>query len=199
MKYNFIEIGSGKFSEYMNYANEQTKGILVEPNQEYLNSLPNKQGVQKVLGVVTDNDSVTSVDVYSIPEQIMSEYSLDPFLKTLHGIGAVHQDHINWQVDYLVEKVSVPTMTLAKIFQDYMVEGVLVLKVAAASFNTEIIDHFENWLKLQNSSVFPRKIQFVNESSQKQTLVDSVLSKYQQLGYTIYSQQPEKIELVFKP
>lgn len=199
MKYNFIEVGSGKFSEYINYATEQTKGITVEPVQAYLDTLPVKPGVQKVFAAVTENSSVNSVDIYSVPAATVDEYGIDPFLKTVHGVGGPHPDHINWSVDYLVEKISVPATTLTKIFQDYQVEGLLQLKVAAPVKNTEILDSFEVWLKTQSNSLYPRKIEVVNESQEKSTQVTEMLSKYQALGYVVHSQTPQKIILTFKP
>lgn len=199
MKYNFIELGSGRFSEHINYANDQTKGIVVEPVQDFLDTLPEKQGVQKLLKVVASTAAPTIANVYSIPLEVMTEYNLDPFLKTIHGLGEVHPGHVSWQVDYLAEKKEVPTITLSNLFQENNVEGVLVLKVAALANNTEILDSFENWLKTQPTSVLPKKIQLTNETEQKQQLVDTVLGKYSQLGYQVHSQTPEYITLVYRP
>lgn len=185
MKYDFIEIGTSNFDTYIQNATDQSIGISVEPILDYLNQLPDKPFIKKLNCAVSKNNIEENLEVFYVPENIIQEHNLPWYIKGCNAVGDYHKQHVWLNVTHLVEKKLIKAIPIGKLFTDNNVTGCDILKVDTEGSDSDILLHLVNFLKLQDKSVYPKKIIFESNVLTPKEKVDNAVNACLNIGYKI--------------
>jgi FkbM family methyltransferase len=110
MKY-FIEIGSNNFDTLLPLAENDWSGVIVEPIEKYLNTLPKLDNVKYINAAVTDNDVPAMMSVYN--EDVCIKDSDFRGMSTLETHGVVEVNA------HLIHKELVNCITYDRLTSEY--------------------------------------------------------------------------------
>ena len=189
--YDFIEIGTSDFDTLCEEANETTVGLSIEPVQCYLDKLPKKPGVQKILAAVSDY--VGSINVYGIKEEYINrspdhDDGLLPY--RIRGCNSVHKRHPT-ALRFILEKGmnpdevffcnEVPVYNIPYLIQKYNIEGCKYLKLDTEGHDCVILKHFfETW---PLAFALPEKILFESNILSNEEDIYEVTELAKERGY----------------
>lgn len=188
MHYNFIEIGTSDFDAEVQTAGEDDVGLCIDPILYYLNRLPVRQNVHRVLAGISNQDGM--IDAYYIPEEKIKLYGMPWWLRGCNSIGTPHKTASeiisNWGLknEDVLQKVKVPVYSVPTILQMYQVTTCDYLKIDTEGHDCIIL---ESYMKaLQDGIMIPaKKICFEsNELTPKET-VDDIIQKLMMIGYNL--------------
>lgn len=136
--FDFIEIGSADFDTLIEKADNQTRGITVEPLSDYLDKLPDRENVIKVQAAISDKDGTDLI--YYIDESKIKEHGLPEWTSGSNSLGKPHDFLIKFYgqefYDSLVQTKEVKTITFDTLVTTYNVQQIKHLKI-----DTEGHDH----------------------------------------------------------
>lgn len=192
MKYDFIEIGTANFDTLIENATDETIGISIEPISYYLNQLPNKKNVKKLnLAISTDNEE-KEAKIYYVPEQFIYQFRLPSWLSGCNSVNDYHPQHRKLQVEHLVVKEKIKCVPLQKIFEDFDVTELDLLKIDTEGSDCDIL------LSFSNKNILPKKIIFEANILTSPIKIELVLEKFKNLGYKLISDIGDATVLVLE-
>lgn len=185
MKYDFVEIGTSDFDSLVQTANDHTRGISIEPIQYYLDRLPNPARVTKLCCAVSSTSKTAMLEIYYVPDDVIQKYRLPQWLRGCNSVGDYHLQHIKLGIQHLVKITHVPCYPLNKIFKQYQITELDLLKIDTEGQDCDILLNFYDWLNNQPMTSLPRRIIFESNELSKPTCVARVIDCYMSLGYSV--------------
>jgi len=142
--YDFIEIGTSNFDTLLENCDDNAYGISIEPIAHYLDQLPNKKNVTKLnVAIESLNDrsknSKKEIEIYHIPEQVITDNKLPDWLKGCNSIINMHPLHVEHNLTHLVQKDMIKTMTILEIYNIYNIRNVKILKIDIEGYDLKIM------------------------------------------------------------
>jgi len=185
MHYDFIEIGTSDFDTEIERARLYDRGISIDPILYYLNKLPNKQFVHKVLAAVSDNDD--TVKSYYIPEETIQKYNWPWWLRGCNSIKEYHETGLEYILkqklnpeDIFVENI-VNQYSVKTLFEMYQVSSINFLKIDTEGHDNIIINNYLDWAIKNN--VFAKEVMFeISLATTQET--DDTIQRFVSHGYT---------------
>ncbi len=210
MEYDFIEIGTSDFGTLIENADNNTKGLSIEPIQVYLDNLPNKKNVKKVCLGISDNNKIDKI-FYVKPENI-EKYNFPNWLRGCNSISQPHPSHLRFnfainknknkptkelerpeRINFdlrgldkleILEAQDVEIINTKELIKRYNIEKVKYLKLDTEGHDCIILlDYIKNCIL--NPSLFPDKILFENNRLTPKESVDKVIKAFQKYGYKV--------------
>ena len=194
INYDFIEIGTCNFDTLIEKANNNTKGISVDAVKYYVDKLPEKPNVKKIIMGISNKN--TTLDVYYIPENVIEENNLPHWFKGCNSIGAFHPLHIKYNITHLCVKEEVEVIACHELFYKNKVRNAKYLKIDTEGHDCIILQSLYNYISYLPSIYFPQKIQFESNENVKSKDVDKIIRLFSSLGYKLKSRGCDTI-LVF--
>jgi hypothetical protein len=187
MKYDFIEIGTSDFDTVIQKCMDDSIGLSVDPILYYLNRLPCKPHVHKVLSAISDHDGVA--EVFYLSEEVISKHGLPWWVRGCNSISSYHPTVVKVLTKRNIDPVDVftskqiPMYSVETLFGMYQVDDCALLKVDTEGHDCVILSSYLEVLKKEKSR--PAKIiKFESNSlTSPKEVVDTIL-KYKELGYT---------------
>lgn len=185
MNYDFIEIGTSNFDTLIQKATDKTKGLSVEPISDYLDQLPDKPLVKKVNCAISRDNKIETLEVYYIPENVVTDNNLPWWLKGCNSVGDYHKQHKWRKLEHLVQRKSIEAIPISKLFTDNNVSSCDVFKIDTEGSDSDILLHLVEFLKSQNKSIYPKTIIFEANTLTTKEQVDNAVNACLNIGYTI--------------
>jgi FkbM family methyltransferase len=198
MHYDFVDIGTCDFDTSLDYINDASVILLVEPLTYYLDKLPDLPNVVKDNVGVSDRAGV--VKIYYLPEYIIEAYNLPHYLSGCSKVGTRHpttdrvlQEH-NLSLD-LVQSLDIEVITIDMLYQRHQIDSIGSLKIDTEGHEEYILpsvlekikNGFQiNQIKFENQQIlgnWPYMVQLTYEFTchgyriQEQTEFDITLVK----------------------
>jgi len=187
MHYDFVEIGTSDFDTEIQRCREYDRGICIEPLLVYLNRLPTKQYVHKVLAAVSDADGW--VDCYYIPEEIIANYNLPWWLRGCNSIFKPHPTgcqillNANLDLQTTIKTTKIPMYSIKSLFEMFQVTSINFLKIDTEGHDCTILHSYLDWLT--NSNLKANQIVFESNSLISSESVDAIIAKLENVGYEL--------------
>jgi len=183
MKYDFIEIGTSDFDTFIQRANDNTIGISVEPIKYYLDRLPNPRGVKKLNCAVSLDGNHGREKVYYIPDNVIQENNLPPWIRGCNSMGDYHYQHKHRKLQHLVTTEEVDTIPIGDLLDDNEVGEINVLKVDTEGGDCYILQSFLPVLKDRPKGHWPKFIEFESNILTAEAVIDETITLYKDIGY----------------
>jgi hypothetical protein len=183
--YNFIEIGTSNFDTLIEKADNNTKGISVDAVKYYVDKLPEKLNVKKIIMGISNKNAI--LDVYYIPENVIEENNLPHWFKGCNCIGGFRPLHIKYNMKNLCVKEQVEVIACHQLFYKNKVRNVKYLKIDTEDHDCIILQSLYNYISYLPSIYFPQKIQFESNENCKSEDVDKIVRLFTSLGYKLKS------------
>jgi hypothetical protein len=188
MHYNFIEIGTADFHTEIEKASNETRGLSIEPVLYYLNKLPTKPLVHKVLSAISDQDGWTSC--YYIPEHYINRYFPGQWeLKGNNSINTYHPqakaivEAANLDPAEIFSVVQIPMYSFATMADMYQVTSIDLLKTDTEGHDCIIMNNYIRWAQAKNC--FAKEIVFETHHLTPSEMIDQTIQNLQSVGYSI--------------
>ena len=210
MEYDFIEIGTSDFSTLIENADDNTKGLSIEPIQAYLDNLPNKKNVKKVCLGISNHNKIDKI-FYVKPENI-EKYNFPNWLRGCNTISKPHPSHLRFnfaisknknkpakglkrpeRINFdlkglkelaILEAQDIEIINTKELIKRYNIEKVKYLKLDTEGHDCVILlDYIKNCIL--NPSLFPDKILIENNRLTSKESVDEVLKEFQKYDYKV--------------
>ena len=190
MHYDFVEIGTSDFRTIIEIPNSGI-GLSIEPLKLYLDRLPDREGVTKVNCAISDADG--TADIYWIEPDDIKNYGLPDWLRGCNSIVDPHPTAVmelnSRNLMSIYKKEQCEIISWNTLVNRYSIESIEFLKI-----DTEGHDHIILESMLSSSpKVFPKRIQFENNSLTLPENTDAILIKLQEHGYTVTIRTPDDI------
>lgn len=159
--YDFIEIGTSDFDTLIEEADNNTKGISIEPLKFYLDRLPSKANVVKYQAAVSDLDG--SMDIYYIEEEKIKEHKLPWWVRGSNSVGRPHPFTVQEIGEELYNKLvtidKVPTVSWKTLIKEFKIKKIKYLKVDTEGYDTVILNAYLDACE-KNPDLYAEKIKF---------------------------------------
>ena len=189
MHYNFIEIGTSDFDTEIQTCADTDVGISVDPILFYLQRLPAKPHVMRVLAAISDSDGF--VDVYHVPETNIRAYGMPDWVRGCNSIGAHHPTVAHMLqtcgIDpaTVIQKTSVPKFSMTTFLRMYNVSSCDYLKIDTEGHDTVILCNYIEAVKAGITQP-AKRLCFEANSLTPAALVDgTILLLTTELGYML--------------
>lgn len=196
MHYDFIEIGTSDFDTEIQRARMYDRGISIDPILYYLNRLPNKNFIHKVLAAVSDKDDV--VKTYYIPEETIQKYNWPWWLRgcnSIHKYNETGLEYITKQKlnpeDIFVEN-TVNQYSIKTLFEMYQVSSINFLKLDTEGHDDIIINNYLDWA--ETTQVFAKEVMFEISLANKE-VTDNTVQRFIRHGYQVIDRSYQDIFL----
>lgn len=185
MHYDFIEIGTCDFNTECRKAslsNENVTGLSVEPVKDYLDRLPNVEGVKKVLGCVSDWDG-QAVITYIDPQKAIRMAKWIRGCNQIDGVHPAIQRFIRQgQVKpHDIQQDVVRRYTLRTLFREHGVSSVSYLKLDTEGHDCRILRCYFTF----PDAILPAKIAFeantLTPERENKAMIESLVT----MGYHV--------------
>jgi hypothetical protein len=194
VNYDFIEIGTSNFDTLIEKASDSTIGLSVEPLNEYLDDLPNKNNVKKINAAVTYQKTNNTITIFHIPKNIIKKYNLPWWMKGCNSIGQPHPDILSSNARHLIKEKTVPLLNVNELFIKNKVKGIDFLKIDTEGHDHIILYGVYEWIKLLRKDFHPKKILFEHKHL-KNVDIDKLIYLYGILNYKLISKSNNDITL----
>jgi FkbM family methyltransferase len=191
MDYDFVEIGAYCADTLADTALANTRGLLIEPIQGYLDLIPFHPTITKVAVAIVDENTKAPLLYYIEPDDI-KRHKLHPWIAQCNMIGAPHPWHLRYTEAWdhtgqsrdltqlgIVRVCTVPTMTFTELVIKYEISSIKVLKIDAEGFDCKIINSMLNY-----TTILPKKIQFETNEIGGSEEIQLTRERLSYLGYT---------------
>lgn len=183
-KFDFIEIGTSDFDTLCEQADENTKGISVEPLPYYVARLPKRKNVIVTTAAIVPEHRRATVPIYWVHPDEIKKHNLPDWLRGCNRIGGLHLQHMNPSIAPLVRKDDIEAISLQHLCSLYQVEQVTFLKLDTEGMDADILLDYAKCLTVKPTTLpFPALIQFESNCLTHQTAIDEVKNTYRALGY----------------
>jgi hypothetical protein len=190
MHYNFIEIGTSDFDTEIQTCDDSAVGISVDPILSYLQRLPAKPNVMRVLGAISDTDGF--VDVYFVPPNVIEMCRLPDWVRGCNSIGKEHPTVFNMLkqagVDphKFIQKTKIPQFSMCSFLRMYNVSSCDYLKIDTEGHDVVILLNYITAIQTNLTKPACRICFEANE------LTDSVLTEHAITSLTALGYEMEK-------
>lgn len=185
MKYDFIEIGTSSFDTLIETASDTTVGISIEPVKHYIDRLPNKPHVKKLQIAVSRTDNLGVLDVYYIPEDVITAHNLPGWLCGCNAVGQYHFQHVKLGLTHLVVQETVAVLPIALVFEQNNVTELDYLKIDTEGSDCAIMLNLFKFLKTQPTTRYPKRILFESNELSVPAEVEYVKAEFISLRYRV--------------
>lgn len=188
MHYNFIEIGTSDFDTEIQTCADTDVGISVDPILFYLQRLPAKPHVMRVLAAISDTDGF--VDAYHVPEDSIRAYGMPDWVRGCNSIGAHHPTVANMLKEAgidpatVIHKTSVPKFSMTTFLRMYNVSSCDYLKIDTEGHDTVILCNYIEAVKAGITQP-AKRLCFEANSLTPAALVDGMILLLTDLGYAL--------------
>ena len=196
MHYDFIEIGTADFHTEIEKANPNTRGLSVEPVLYYLNKLPPKPLVHKVLAAISDQDGWA--DCYYLPESMIDKHFPGQWelkgnnaINTYHPQALHHVQAAGLNPEEIFAHVRVPKFSFQTLADMYQVTSLDLLKTDTEGHDCIILRSVINCIQANKIQI--EQIKFESNVLSNAGEVDSVIMSLQKLGYKLLSRGEDTI------
>lgn len=196
MHYDFIEIGTSDFDTEIERARLYDRGISIDPILYYLNKLPNKKFIHKVLAAVSNKDG--TVKSYYIPEETIKKYNWPWWLRGCNSINEYHKTGLEYILNQRLnpEEVfvenTVNQYSVKTLFEMYQTTSINFLKIDTEGHDNIIINNYLDWV--ETSKVFAKEVMFeINFTSKEQT--DNTVQRFINHGYQVVERNNQDVFL----
>lgn len=186
--FNFIEIGTSDFNTEIEKASDETIGLSIEPLNEYLLRLPNKNKCQKINAAISNFNGF--IDIYSISPENIAKYNIAEWIKGCNSVGKPHKT-VEWYLSYhglpsnLIEAKIVPVLTFTDIINKYNVTGCDYLKIDTEGHDCVIVNDIIDSFKKGEHSILPKKLLFETNELTSNVDIDNTINRLIDIGYTL--------------
>jgi hypothetical protein len=196
MHYNFIEIGTCDFETVVESCDDYQVGLCVEPVLHYLNKLPVRPRVHRVLAAVSDKDGF--IDCFYIPEEIIMKHNMPGWMKGCTSVGGYHPTSVCVLISQGIppeacfKKVSIPSYSVPTLFGMYQVDSCDYLKIDTEGHDCVILKSYIQGLdEMKYKPV--RKIMFESNVLTPESDVDHVIAELEKRGYVLEMRNSDTI------
>ena len=188
MKYDFVEIGTSDFETIIQKCAGDSVGLSVDPILYYLNKLPSKPYVHKVLTAVSDHDGVA--EVFYLSEETIKKHDFPWWVRGCSSINAYHPTVMQLLTDKNIDPVdaftskTIPMYSVETLFGMYQVDDCTLLKIDTEGHDCVILSNYLEVIKKGKCNP-ARIISFESNSLTPIEQVASTVLKFQDEGYTI--------------
>ena len=188
MHYDFIEIGTADFHTEIEKANPNTRGLSVEPVLYYLNKLPPKPLVHKVLAAISDQDGWA--DCYYLPESMIDKHFPGQWelkgnnaINTYHPQALHHVQAAGLNPEEIFAHVRVPKFSFQTLADMYQVTSLDLLKTDTEGHDCIIMSSYITWT--QRTGYFAKEIIFETHHLTPADQITTAIQNLSSIGYTI--------------
>ena len=195
MHYEFVEIGTSDFDTELQRARGFDRGLSVDPLLVYLNKLPSKDGVHKVLGAVSGTDGW--VDCYYIPEDDIRSLGLPWWLRggnsvmSMHPTGVAILKNAGLEPEMVFKSCRVPMYTVKTLFEMYQVSSLGFLKVDTEGHDGVVLNSYMDWLACGGARA--KQVLFESNVLIDKEVVDRVIERMTASGYVLVSRGEDTV------
>jgi hypothetical protein len=199
MNYDFIEIGTSDFDTCIQSSNAGEAGLSIEPLKVYLDRLPDKPNVTKLNCAISLDGTEYKDKIYWIHPDDLAKNGLPGYIKGCNRIGEPHIQHLTDRVKNTNAEVlatEIDMIPLSKIFDDYNVEGVKILKLDTEGADVHILKSFLPYLSERPKEHRPDEIFFEANQLTADELVLEVIDLYKDMGYRMAQRTYQNVRLI---
>lgn len=193
---DFLEIGTSNFDTLIQEATDHTYGMSVEPIRYYLNSLPNKDNIEKVNVAIKGKNRDNTCFVYYVPENVIEENNLPSFLKGCNSINEYHLQHNLLNVQHLVVKEEIRQLSIDNLLKEYNIRKINYLKIDTEGNDCYILLDLYEYLLTKDKEFYPNRILFESNDLTPRDVIINVIEKYKNLGYHIESSHMDTVLVI---
>jgi len=186
MDYDFIEIGTSDFDTEIQICDEYARGLSIDPNQFYLDRLPDKQGVKKLCCAISNHDG--QVDYYYTPLEVIIKYNLPSWVRGCSSIGSPHKTVVDLTKDIKEQVIfsnKVKCIRLETLFKENNVSSISLLKIDTEGHDSIILQDSFNAISSMSYECRPKTIIYEANVLSNLEDVQKVNSIYSSIGYEI--------------
>jgi hypothetical protein len=184
MHYDFIEIGTSKFSTLIEKADDTVVGLSVEPLGHYLDKLPSPKNVKKLAIGISFNNIEEDIEIYHLPDQYDDGKTYAFWMFGCNSTNEYHPEHIKHNITHLIERTKVHAIPIGKLFEDYDVTSLTHLKIDTEGGDSSIMIHLAQWFADNPERChWPEKIQYETNHTTPYHIIEQSRVIWQQLGY----------------
>lgn len=200
MHYNFIEIGTSDFDTEIQTCPDTAVGLSVDPILYYLQRLPSKPHVLRVLGAISDSDGYT--DVYFVPPDVIERHRFPDWVRGCNSIGAPHPTVSNMlktagaDPAAFIHKTKIPQFSMCTFLQMYNVSSCDYLKIDTEGHDVVILSNYIEAIQKQITRPAKRICFEANELTHP-VLTEGVVSLLVDLGYEVEKRGEGNLYLQF--
>lgn len=191
MKYNFIEIGTSDFNTLIEVCDDKEFGISIEPLQEYLHLLPDKENVKKVNCAVSDKNEIVKIFYVEIDD--INNHGLPSWIRGCNSINNPHKSTMDVlkerNLEHLMKSRDCEAITWDTLVERFEVESVAYLKIDAEGHDCTIVRN----IIFSESPVRPEKILFENNVLTDQEFFKETLVILSHNNYDIIESSGENV------
>ena len=191
---DFVEIGTSDFNTEIEKADNNTRGISVEPLRDYLERLPNKKMCVKENVAISDERG--SLYMYFVSKEDIAKFNLPDWLRGCNSLGKPHEsverilNEKNLQHIYKTSPVKV--ITFEDLMRKYNVKKINFLKIDTEGHDPIILQSMINYCD-SNPSVYPRTIKFETCGISNSLKEQDVIQKLKKRGYKVVSKGDDTV------
>jgi FkbM family methyltransferase len=192
--FHFVEIGTSDSNTFIQRTRDPaTRGLSVEPLQEYLDRLPSPAGVTKVCAAV--GDAPGELPIYYIPDATRQAHNLPPWMKGTNRVGEPHPTVVRYLTRKglpltLIQEKTVPIIPLLDLFAQHAVESLDYLKIDTEGYDVRILTPLVACLEA-GGGVKPKTIRFETNRLCDKDAVRALNARLEALGYSIRQTQTD--------
>lgn len=188
--YDFVEIGTSDFDTLIETATDQTIGLSVEPIQQYLDNLPNKQNVTKVCAAISVDGTSNDAQIYYIHPSVIEENHHHQLLRGCNKIGGYHPHQLNHpsikhDLTGLVNCDTIKQITVSQLYEEYNIHQIKFLKIDTEGYDCDILQYWLEYLKGKDNSFYPNKIMLETNTLTSKQYVFQTIEDYMNIGYSV--------------
>jgi hypothetical protein len=199
MNYDFIEIGTSDFQTCIQSGGDNDVGISIEPLKVYLDRLPDKPNVTKLNCAISLDGTEYKDKIYWIHPDDLAKNNLPEWLKGCNRISEPHIQHLSYMVKNTHAEIiatEIDMIPLSKIFDDYDVEGVKLLKLDTEGADVYILKSFLPYLSDRPREHKPEEIFFEANQLTADDLILETIDLYNNIGYRMVQRTRQDVRLL---
>ena len=179
MHYEFVEIGTSDFDTEIQKSKVFDRGLSVDPLLVYLNRLPARDGVHRVLGAISDSDGW--VDCYYIDESDIVKYGFPWWLRGCNSVMKRHPTgeaivrNAGLNPEEMFKSCRVPMYTMKTLFEMYQVGSLGFLKVDTEGHDGVVLGSYIDWL--EHGGAKAKQVLFESNVLIGKDVVDKVINR----------------------
>lgn len=190
--YDFVEIGTSDFDTLIQSANDTSIGLSVDPLQIYLDRLPSKKNVTKVCAAITGSLIGKSIDVFYVEPVDIIKNNFHDWIRGCNSIQSKHPTVSKYlqslNLENLLQKKTVPMLTVKDLFEIYQVQSVDTLKIDTEGHDCNILSGLLTYCETKPLAL-PDTIYFEANSLTPTSEIDATLQRLFEFNYSIVSRR----------
>ena len=195
MFYDFIEIGPADFETLIQSADDNTKGLVIEPVQFFLDLLPSPLNCIKINAAISSSNGECMV--YYVQPDVIAQYGFPEWARGCCSIDAPHPTiqylikERKLDANKMVTKSFVAKYTLLNCMKKHNVDGTFLLKIDTEGHDLVILNSF--FKETTKQTLFPYKIIFEANDLTSVKAVDETIEMMEKLGYDLVHREHDVV------